>query len=138
MKKNFTIGLLLVLCTFTFSIMTTRAYDSTLTISDNSRVFGSSHNHNTGEHKVRFSVDSWNSSMCSSVNDTSKLIVTVTRDATNSVYASAIVTTKVGTCPTKSLGQINGGSYIYKYYTYASGGNAYCGFKSNMFKYGVI
>lgn len=138
MKKRFIVGLLLVFCTFTFSIMTAKAYDSTLIISNNSRVFGSSKHYYIGEHKVRFSVDSWNSSMCSSVNDTSKLVVTVTRYATNTVYASAIVTTKVGTCPTKSLGQINGGSYIYKYYTYASGGNAYCGFKSNMFKYGVI
>lgn len=111
-------------------------HQSKLTISDYSSHMGNHYNYNKeGTHRVIFSVDAWNSNICKSNSSTSRFMVKVNRSATGIVYGSATVTTKVGTCINQSLGKQYAGEYWYDFLTNMSGGG--CGFKSNMFNYGI-
>ena len=112
--------------------------NSVLYISDNSIVVGSWKNYTaSGNHRVRFSEDSWNSTHCTSVNDTSRLVVSIVRDYNYFVEGQAHVVTKVGTCPDKIITYTTPGTMKYQFETYTSS-SQYCGFNSNMFGYGIL
>lgn len=138
MLRKCVFGILLLTVAVIFSATPVFAYTSTLTISDNSRLFAEAKEHKTGMHRVRFSVDAWKSNICKSSSDSSHLVVSVVRGATNIQYAGGVANTKLYVCVDQALGNITGGSYFYRYYTYADGGNAFCGFKSDWFNYGVL
>lgn len=111
-------------------------YESTLTISDNSVVQGNHKNYSKqGMHRILFTMDSWNSNMCTSRNDSSRMIVDVVRSAINSTYASVLVNTSLYVCIDRKIGTQPPGEYYYKYWTRISGGG--CGFRSNDFDYGI-
>lgn len=112
--------------------------NSVLYISDNSIVVGNWKNYtSSGNHRVRFSVDSWNSTHCTSVNDKSRIVVSIIRDYNYFVEGQASVVTKVGTCPDHVITYATSGTMKYQYETYTSS-SQYCGFNSSWFGYGIL
>lgn len=109
--------------------------ESTLIIEDNERVNGQMREFYAGKHEIEISFDSWNSSICKSDQDTSKLTVNWHNFATGRNTASVTVNTHLYTCATLNFGTQRAGKYFPIFLTFDNYQNIYCGFKSNYVRF---
>ena len=141
MKKHYCIGLFSAFALTIFLMTSTevhaaediygRLYNTWMQINDNVLFTSKERFFYQGYHSIQISFDEWNSSICTSPNDSSLVTINLFDNKKNRAVAYKNMSTHLYTCNKVNFGTFNQSYYVHYFLTFNTKQEKFCGYRSN-------